>query len=258
LEFQAKDIAVKHMKGLIAALGLTLLGGCAAPLTTYQPAANQIVAYNQGVGSITDDEPDYSLIMYPTFKYQTPSDLPTFTLMVVDRSSRPIDLDPSTIRAYLDDKACHVYTLEQRVGEIRRQKVEKQIALAIVGGLAAGAAGYAASHQTTTYTSYGYVGYRPVVMTGTIQTYDPAAGILAGAAVGAATGVGIHQLENAAAYQEQAAQGIFQHTTVSPGVTAVGQIVLKPSSSGFGNLRLEIPVEGRIETFTFVKATNRY
>jgi hypothetical protein len=235
-----------------------MLEGCATPLITYKPAENQVVSYNQGVGSITDDEPEYSLIMYPTFKYQSVSDLPTFTLMVQDRSQQPIDFDPAGVRAFLDNKECHVYTLEQRVGEIKRKKRQKQIALAIAGALAAGAAAYGASHSTTTYTSYGYVGYRPIVMTGTIQTYDPMSGILAGAAVGAATGVGIRQLENAAAYQEQAAQGIFQHSTIAAGSTVAGQIMLRPSSTGFGTLRLEIPIAGRTETFAFVKETNSY
>jgi hypothetical protein len=249
---------VKKLLLLISALSLCVLGGCAAPLVTYKPADNQFVAYNEGVGTITDDEPEYSLIMYPTFKYQAPADLPTFTLMVQDHSQRSIDFDPAGVRAFLDGQECHVYTLEQRVSEIHREKIRKQVALAIAGGLAAGAAGYAASHSTTTYNSYGYVGYHPVVMSGTIQTYDPAAGILAGAAVGAATGVGIHQLENAAAYQEQAAQGIFQRSTISAGGTVAGQIMLKPSSSGFGTLRLEVPIAGRTETFIFLKTTNSY
>ncbi len=240
-----------------ACLALVSLGleGCATPLTTYKPSEGQIVNFDQGVGSITDDEPDYSLVMYPTFRYQSPSDLPTFTLMVVDHSQHSIDFDPAYVRAFLDDQECHVYTLEQRVNEIHRKKVQSQVALAVVGALAAGAAGYAASHQTTTYNSYGYVGYHPVMMSGTMQTYDPAARMLAGAAVGAATGVGIHQLENAAAHEEQAAQAIFQHSTVAPGSTVAGQLVLKPSSANFGTLRVEIPIGGRTETFSFVKTT---
>jgi hypothetical protein len=249
---------MKKLLWVTLVLSLCVLGGCAAPLITYKPAENQIVSYNEGVGTITNDEPEYSLIMYPTFRYQSPSDLPTFTLMVEDRSQHSIDFDPAGVRAFLDNKECHVYTLEQRVSEIHRKKVEKQVALAILGGVAAGAAAYSASHSTTTYGSYGYVGYRPVMMSGTIQTYDPAAGILAGAAVGVATGVGIHQLGNAAAYQEQAAQGIFQHSTITASETVAGQIMLKPSSSGFGTLRLEIPIAGRTEIFSFVKATNSY
>jgi len=249
---------MRTLRCAILWLSLCALGGCAAPLVTYKPAENQIVSYNEGVGTITDDEPGYSLIMYPTFRYQSPSDLPTFTLMVVDRSQHSIDFDPAGVRAFLDNKECHVYTLEQRVSEIQRKIETKADRPGYRRRSCGGSCAYGASHQTTTYTSYGYVGYHPVMMTGTIQTYDPMAGILAGAAVGAATGVGIHQLENAAAYQEQAAQGIFQRSTVSTGQTVAGQIMLKPSSSGFGTLRLDIPIAGRTETFVFVKATNSY
>ena len=154
--------------------------------------------------------------------------------------------------------------MEERIGEIRSSAKRKQVALAVVGGLAAGAAAYGASHQTTTYNSYGAAtsvnSYGAVRQTqffssGTIQTYDPAAGILAGAAVGAATGIGIHQIANAAGHQEQAAEGIFQHTTVPPGTTIVGQVMLKPTSSQFGTLRLDVPVGRAPTTFMFAKKT---
>ena len=102
------------------------------------------------------------------------------------------------------------------------------------------------------------MGNRPFYTSGTIQTYDPASGILAGAAVGAATGIGIRQIANAAGYQEQAAQGIFQHNTIPAGATVVGQIVLKPGSSQFSTLKLQVPVGGDVRTFTFVKSTTGY
>lgn len=249
---------MKPVVGFALIVGVCALSGCATTLTSYKPAENQTVTYSQGVGTITDESGEFSLLMYPTFKYQSPSDRPTFTLMVQDRSNHPIDFDPEGVRAYIDGRECHVYTLEERVGEIRHQMRRRQIALAIAGGLAAGAAGYAASHSTTTYSGYGYVGYHPFYTSGTIQTYDPAAGILAGAAVGAATGIGVRQIANAAGFQEQAAQGIFQHTTVSPGTTVAGQIVLKPDSTRFGTLRLQVPIDGQLMSFTFVKSTNSY
>jgi hypothetical protein len=249
------------MQRLVVILGIAVatLSGCAANLITYKPDAGQNVSFNQGVGSITADGTGASLVMYPTFRYQSGSDLPTFTLMVQDKDGQPLDFDPQGVRAFVDDgRQCHVYTLEERVAEIRRQKRRKQIALAIAGGLAAGAAGYAASHQTTTYSGYGYVGNRTFYTSGTIQTYDPASGILAGAAVGAATGIGIRQIANAAGYQEQAAQGIFQHSTISAGSTVVGQIVLKPDTPHFETLKLQVPVGGEVRTFTFVKSTTSY
>lgn len=100
------------------------------------------------------------MTMYPTFRYQSAGDIPTFTLMVQNRSDHAIDFVPEQIDASIDDRAAHVYTLEERVGEIRRSARRRQIALAIAGGLAAGASAYAASHQTTTYSSYGFVGNR--------------------------------------------------------------------------------------------------
>jgi hypothetical protein len=184
--------------------------------------------------------------------------------MVQNKTNHDIDFAPESIHAWLDQKECHVYTLEERIGEIRSSAKRKQIALAIAGGLAAGAAGYAASHQTTTYSGYGtatsinrygVVRQTNVFTSGTIQTYDPAAGILAGAAVGAAAGVGIQQIANAAGHEEQAAQGIFQHTTVHPGTTIVGQVMLKRESNEFGTLRLDVPLESTPLTFMFTKKT---
>src|SRR6185312_9052192 len=146
--------------GVSAFFVVMLLAGCATKLTSYKPEGTQGVTYNQGVGTITSESSDTSLTIYPTFRYQSDSDLPTFTLMVRDNGSQSLDFDPESVRAFLDDRECHIYSLEERIGEIRRQKRRKQIALAIAGGLAAGASAYAASHSTTTYTGYGYVGHR--------------------------------------------------------------------------------------------------
>ena len=73
--------------------------------------------------------------------------------------------------------------------------------------------------------------------------------------MGAATGVGIHQIARAAGYEEQAAQAIFQHSTIRPGTTIVGQVMLKPASSHFGAVRLDVPVDFAQSAFTFTKTT---
>jgi hypothetical protein len=241
-----------------------LMSGCATQLTTYKPTANEPAMYNQGIGAVSWQTDEAVLTMYPTFRFQSPSDIPTFTLMVENKTDHAIDFMPEGIHAWFDNHECHVYTLEERISEIRTAKKRKQIALAVAGGLAAGASAYAASHSTTTYSGYGtatsYNNYGGVRQTnfytsGTIQTYDPAAGILAGAAVGAATGVGIHQIEKVAGYEEQAAQGIFQHSTIPPGATIVGQVMLKPTGSQLGTLRMDVPVDAKPVTFMFAKGT---
>ena len=234
---------------------MLMLTGCATQLTSYAPMANQVVVYDQGVGAITWDTDEVLLTMYPTFRFQSPSDIPTFTLMVQNKTNRSFDFVPENIHAYFDNGECHVYTFEERVGEIRSAAKKKQIALAVVGVMAAAGAGYAASHQTTTYSGYATNGYRSVWTSGTIQTYDPAAGIFAGAAVGVATGVGIHQIGQAAGYEAQAAQAIFQHTTIRPGTTIVGQLMLKPAPSPNGTLRLDVSVDTAPSTFMFTKRT---
>jgi len=232
-----------------------VLTGCATQLTSYAPTANQTVVYDQGVGAITWETDETVLTIYPTFRFQSPSDIPTFTLMVQNKTNHDIDFVPENIHAYFDERECHVYTLEERVGEIRSSAKRKQIALAVLGGLAAGAAAYGASHQTATYSSYGVVGHRQYWSSGTIQVYDPASGILAGAAVGVATGVGIHQIARSAGYEEQAAEGIFQHSTIRPGTTMVGQVMLKRASGQEGALRVDVPVAAARSTFTFTKKT---
>jgi archaellum component FlaG (FlaF/FlaG flagellin family) len=191
--------------------------------------------------------------MYPTFRYQSPSEIPTFTLMVHNNTNHAIDFAPENIQAFLDGKVCTVYTLEQRVSEIRSAKRNKQIALAIVGGLAAGAAAYSASHSTVNYSNYGYVGRTSFYSAGQINVYDPMSGLFAGAAVGAVTGEGIRQIENAAGHEEQATQGIFQRSTIRPGTTVAGQIMLKVGSVAYNSLKVGVPVNGEVREFAFVK-----
>jgi hypothetical protein len=245
------------VKLLIALSILALMTGCATQLTTYSPTPDQLakVVYDQGVGVITWETNEAVLTMYPTFRFQTPSDIPTFTLMVQNKTDHDIDFQPEAIHAYFNERECHVYTLEERIGEIRSSAKRKQIALAVLGGIAAAGAGYAASHQTATVNTYGAVGRHQYFSTSTIQVYDPASGILAGAAVGAATGVGIHQIGRSAGYEEQAAQGIFQHSTIHPGTTMIGQVMLKKTAGDVGALRLDVSLASSRTTFDFAKKT---
>jgi hypothetical protein len=229
-----------------ASLGLT---GCVTVVATYQPSPSQQVVYTDGIGEIRAETDSAAFTIYPTFKYQGPPDIPTFTLMVQNKSGQSLDFQPTQIAAYVDGKPCGVYSLEERVAQIHSNKVKKQVALAILGGLAAGASAYAASHSTTTYTSYGHVGRTGFYQTATIRTFDPGAGIFAGAIVAGGTGLAIGQVARNAANEEDAAQGIFQRNTIAPGATVVGQLMLKASATS--HIRIDVPVNGHPAEFDF-------
>lgn len=238
---------------------LSACGGCTT-LTTYKPAPNNPnITFDQGVGSVTWDTPDFALTMFPTFRYEKTQDIPVFTLMLYNKTNIDLDFDPHAMQAWFNQEPLHIYSMEERVKEIHDSKVRAQIALAIAGALAVGASAYSASHGTTTYSSYGTVVSRGGVarfFSGTtISTYDPFAGIMAGAEVGAATAGGIQQIATAAGYEEEAAQGIFQRTTVRPGMTVVGQVELQPHTINTGMIRIDVPVGPSRASFFFTKET---
>lgn len=110
------------MKHLLVCSLIVLTTGCATQLTSYKPTAGEPAIYNQGVGEVSWQTDEAVLTMYPTFRYESPSDIPVFTLVVQNRTNQNIDFDPESIHAWLDNRECHVYTLEERIGEIRSAK----------------------------------------------------------------------------------------------------------------------------------------
>lgn len=67
----------------------------------------------------------------------------------------------------------------------------------------------------------------------------------------------MHQIGKAAGYEEQAAQGIFQRTTVHPGVTAIGQVQFKVPSTHFAFVNLQVPMENGGGAFTLERTDTR-
>ncbi len=210
------------------------------------------------VGAITWETNDAVLTMYPTFRFQTPSDIPTFTLMVQNKTNHDIDFQPESIHAYFDERECHVYTLEERVGEIRSSAKRKQIALAVLGGIAAAGAGYAASHQTATVTSYGSIGRRQYFNTSTIRV------LRSGLRDSGGSGGG--RCDRSRHSPDRPVRGLrgtsgtgasFSTAPFHPGTTMVGQVMLKKGAGEAGALRLDVPVAAARTTFNFAKKTHQ-
>jgi len=241
-----------------------LLSGCSS-LITYRPQTTsdaQSLKYVQGVGTLAVKNEDHEIFMYPTFKTQGPKQ-PTFTIGYANNSGAPVDFTSDNVKAYFRGVQVPIYSYTDMVDEIQSDKRGKQIALAILGGVVAGAAAYGASHQTykSNYSGAVWSGRRSIGFAGsnTLRVYDPMSGIIAGAAVGGATGLGVRQLEFNAQNQEEAANSILQANTVEPLRMVTGDLILKgccdPYPNGNDVIRFEVTANNRVSVFEFVRVS---
>ncbi|WP_146039299.1 MULTISPECIES: hypothetical protein [unclassified Variovorax] len=251
----------RSAKTLAAAIAIALSSSGCSTMVAYTPKANapiQTLKYTQGVGTLAEKNDSHEIFMYPTFRTQGTT-MPTFTIGYANNSGEAIDFTPENVKAFFRGQPVPIYTYTERIAEIQSEKQAKQIALAIVGGLAAGAAAYGASRQTyrSNYSGYtaGPRGIRTFAGTSTVRVYDPLAGIVAGAAVGGATGLGIRQLEYNAQNLEQAASSMLQANTVEPLQMVTGDLVLKgccdPYPKGQDTIRFEVTANGKMAVFEF-------
>jgi hypothetical protein len=223
-----------------------------------QPAETQSIRYVQGVGTMTAREPDHELYMYARYKMQGPS-YPTFTIGYANNSAAPVNFSTDNVKAYFRGAPVPIYTYAERIEEINTEKTGKKVGLAILGGLAAGAAAYGASHQTyrSNYSGVVSSGRHFTTFSGssTLRVYDPMSGILAGAAVGGATALGFRQLDLDAANQELAANSILQENTVDPQRVVSGELILRNCCDlhvrSEDTIRFEISVNSKVHVFEF-------
>lgn len=255
----AKNFGLKRKIAFVMAAAVAM-SGCST-MVTYSGKPNapvQTIKYTQGVGSVIEKNEVQEIFMYPTFKMQGPT-MPTFTIGYANNADEPVNFTTDNVKAYFRGQPVPIYTYTERVAEIKSEKQSQQIALAIVGGLAAGAAAYGASHRTYQSNYNGYVAGRGGVTSfygaNTVRVYDPLAGIVAGAAVGGATGLGIQQLEFNAQNQERAANSILQANTVDPLHMVSGELILKgccdPYAQGNDTIRFEVTANGKTSVFEF-------
>ncbi|WP_157604253.1 hypothetical protein [Rhizobacter sp. Root1221] len=246
------------------ALLTCLLSGCST-LIAYRPqliGPDQRLKYVQGVGTLSVKNEDHEVFIYPTFKTQGPTQ-PTFTIGFANNSAGTVDFSVNNIRAYFRGASVPIYTYVDKIDEIKSEKQGKQIALALLGGLAAGAAAYSASHQTyqsnyagSVWTRSGSAGFAG---SNTVRVYDPMSGIFAGAAVAGATGLGIRQVHYSAQAQEEAAASILQENTVDPHQMVTGNLILKDCCDQFSNpndvIRFEVTANNRVTAFEFARVS---
>ena len=237
--------------------------GCTT-MVTYAPRPSQDTAqtlkYTQGVGTLAEKDETRELFVYPRFKAQGPAQ-PTFTIGYANNTAEPVNFSPANVKAFFRGAPIQIYTFDERIAEIRAEKQGKQIALAIIGGLAAAGAAYGASRQTyrSNYSGYsaGPRGVRSFAGSETVRVRDPLAGVVAGAAVGGATVLGIQQIEYSADNQERSAESILELNTVEPQQMVTGDLILKnccDAQPGPNDVvRLEVTTNDKTSVFEFVR-----
>lgn len=187
---------------------------------------------------------------------------PTFTIGYANNAEVPVNFSTDNVKAFFRGEPVRIYTYTEKIDEIQSNKRAKQIALAVLGAVAAGAAAYSASRTTYTNNYSGYVASRGRVTTfagsNTVRVYDPMAGMFVGAAIGGATGLGVQQLEYNAQNQEEAAGSILQENTVDPQRMVMGNLILKdccdPFTAPNDIVRFEVAVNGKVNVFEFIRA----
>lgn len=254
----------RRIKMILAFTAVSMaVSGCKT-MVSYEPQVKeptQTLRFAQGVGTLTQKTDTEEVFMYPTFRIQGPAD-PTFTIGYANNSATAVNFDVSNVKAFFRGQPVAIYTYTEKAAQIESEKRGQQIALAIAGGLAAGAAAYGASRRTYTSNYSGVVsnGYRTAAFSGynTVRVYDPVSGILAGAAVGGATAVGINQIEYNAQSKQEAALSILQANTVDPLQMVSGALILKGCCDQFARkddvVRFEVTVSGKTSVFEFNRA----
>lgn len=257
---------VKRMsekRSVCAMLVATFLSTGCSTMVTYTPqvqGTKQTLRYTQGVGTLSVKDEDQEVFMYPTYRAQG-TQRPTFTIGYANNGQDEVNFSPANVKATFRGVPVPVYTYVDRLAEIQSEKQAQQVALAIVGGLAAGAAAYNASHRTYTTNHNGFLrtrsGYASFGGTSTTRVYDPTSGMLAGAAVGGTTALGIRQLEYNARNQEQMAASMLQANTLSPLQMISGDLIVKDCCDQFVKpddmIRFEVTARGKTYVFDFAR-----
>lgn len=254
-----------------AMAAVTLFSGCASfhTYTAVKPrdGENTKLVFKQGVGTLTSTEDDGDIVIYPTYRLNDTRSAPTFSIFYVNKSDKQVDFSNANIKVFFRGKQQALYTFEERTAEIRSEVMKKQVLLAIVGGIAAGASAYAASHQTSTYQSSGNVwasnGRRSAFggwnSTAVVRTYDPLAGAIAGGAVAAGTVVGINQIEKQGADDEARARALLQENTLPPMSSIEANLMIKgcceATTTNDDNVLFVVDIAGKTKSFLFQRKT---
>lgn len=238
-------------------LSITILGlflqGCASTLQLDPEALDgQEQVYQEGVEAIIS--PKKALVaIRPQAKTYSSEDRPIIVITVLNGTQEPFDFSTEDVHVFLDGEPHKVFTYDELVAEIKREKTWAAIAVAISGAaqsMNAANAGYTYNSFTADKSgnsAYGFGSYSG-------YTYNAAAAQQAQAAVNAQTQANLQAIETRS---EQSLSSLsvtmLKKTTVFPQAWHGGYVTFDkiPTADHPSDIRVVIMAAGEEHEFLF-------
>ncbi len=171
-----------------------------------------------------------------------------FGVAVFNKSDRPANFGTENIQTHSqDNKTLRIYTVDDLIREARNKAIAASVAIALLG-VAAAAASQAAAHQTyhsTLYTPHGVYRYKASYYDGAQAAAGTAASI-----GGATAGIyAVHQSLDAAI--AGIGESVLQTTTVDPGESIAGRVLVQRTRSGDSPQEVAMFVNWNDEMYPF-------
>lgn len=221
------------MRILLVATTACLLAGCTSMETVrFQPTKQQQAMVRDGNPALVSRQPNSVVLVRPARREFASSGRPVFIVGINNLGRTPVDFLMSNVGASQTENgqefALHVYTYEQLAQEERN----RQIAAAVLTGLAVGANAYSASRA-------GYYNANSTVVTprgGVYQVntvgYSPTAAAIAQTNAAAQNEAMIAStIEQGQQNMAQLESAILKDNTLMPGEWYGGQLQLQPPQS---------------------------
>jgi hypothetical protein len=206
------------------------------------PVAEETARYDRGLPTITIWREKGALQVRPR---KLDHGSVAFDVAVYNRAAEPANFDTSNVEATVDGMVIRPLTLVELEKKAKSRAMWSQIGVAVLAGVAAGAmASQRDEYTSTVSTPHGvYRGYYSAPSVG---------GQLAAAGMVAGGGVAIASIDNQLkATLDNMQDNVIQITTINPGDSYAGMLVLQKAKSKKLPLRVDVKLTWNGETYPF-------
>lgn len=206
------------------------------------PVADETARYDRGLPTITILREKGAIQIRPR---NLDHGSVAFDVAVYNRAGEAANFDTSNIEATVNGAIIRPFTLVELEKKAKNRAMWTQIAVAALTGVAAGAmASQRDEYRSTVVTPYGV--YRGYYSAPSVGGQIAAAGAIAGG------GVAIASIDNQLrATLDNMQENVIQITTINPGDSYAGMVVLQKVKSKKSPLRVDVKLTWNGETYPF-------